>query len=451
MSTGVVELDVAGAEHATLTEQLLFLLQESVAGRIAIIYHRSKVEGIEELIRTGGFRPSDRGLYGGGVYSTWDLSSQLNSRMTRLYGSYVFSAKADLSNHLILDSEVFGKVFKKKTHKGNALPEDVEKIYKGRLVDSWIGAVKRWMSLQGNSFSSDLAKSLSTESHVRTNFSGIVFKGRLDGNVVLTWDMSKLTPLKMANIPAEDMRSGRPKDYEWVSVLNKSILKRSLLTSVGIKDPLRRQVTSALKTKGSKMTKDAFLYLQEKNPTWLVSIASGHLDYSGGTIDYLFPKEHKQYGLFLDPIVLIGGMIRDTTLSKKAFVNCTLTNCTLVECYAFDCVSVGSKLNTSTWNGGKFTGKTQNSQWLDGVFQDGVFFGSRWKGGVFEGGAFEHSMWLGGVWKGGVWDSSRWEKGTWKQGVDAKTGRKHTTPPTVWSEQSQPQTGNARLKDPIPA
>lgn len=54
----------------------------------------------------------------------------------------------------------------------------------------------------------------------------------------------------------------------------------------------------------------------------------------------------------------------------------------------------------------------RRSVWLNGSWQNGI-----WYGGTFMNGTFNNGYWLGGVWNNGIFNNGYWYNGFWKNGI----------------------------------
>ena len=84
------------------------LVNEAIYGqnRTATVFHRTKnIDSIKGMLSTG-FRPGGGKMYGLGLYTTFDIESQLSLKMVNIYGPYIvkFIVK-DLDQYLVFDPE----------------------------------------------------------------------------------------------------------------------------------------------------------------------------------------------------------------------------------------------------------------------------------------------------------------------------------------------------------
>lgn len=86
--------------------------KEDIVGFNAFVYHRTKSEYLDDIV-SKGFSPGSGAMYGKGLYSTYDLDSQLKEKMERQYGNIIIKFKVNLHNCLILDYDQAMKVYGK--------------------------------------------------------------------------------------------------------------------------------------------------------------------------------------------------------------------------------------------------------------------------------------------------------------------------------------------------
>lgn len=156
-------------------------LNESIQGNLSWLYHRTGVFPYEHPIRNGMFSTSDniRALYGTGLYTTYDLDSQLNERMKRLYGSFILRFKVNLSNFFILDEDVFKRLHPNRNFYDYLKKYNVNLVYQdGDEENDYAADLK---------FTSDTARKYAKKIKSLNIFNGILFTGRSDGRVAIVW------------------------------------------------------------------------------------------------------------------------------------------------------------------------------------------------------------------------------------------------------------------------
>lgn len=74
--------------------------------------------------------------------------------------------------------------------------------------------------------------------------------------------------------------------------------------------------------------------------------------------------------------------------------------------------------NYSIWNNGYFNGGTIiDSDWNNGVFNNGsIDNNSTWSNGIFNNGEFKNSIWVNGIFNGGIISNCIWSGGTFNNG-----------------------------------
>jgi hypothetical protein len=154
---------------------------------IAVVYHRTDSIDTINQISISGIKFGRDGMYGDAVYSTYDLDSQMNSRMNHIYGSYIIKCKAYLSKVIILDYDNAKRVYGKEY----TLIDQCKSL--GISISSNIWAISNELDL-GTNFSSDYALRLSRElSHDQID--GILYIGSRDGKVLVAYNPNSIIPL----------------------------------------------------------------------------------------------------------------------------------------------------------------------------------------------------------------------------------------------------------------
>jgi hypothetical protein len=191
----------------TLNEELL---DEEITSGNVTVYHRtgrkygdSSVKGIA----ADGYTVGGGALYGVGVYTTYDLESQLDDYLRNSYGNIIIESKVlSLDKFLIFDYDIAKKIYGNvnytldnqlrlilgsnwKYFKDNdIIKELIEKVtvveYTSDVADTFY-----------KNFTSTIVKSLR----------GLIFTGRNDGKVLVSYDRKNVEPLRYTtdegNIP----------------------------------------------------------------------------------------------------------------------------------------------------------------------------------------------------------------------------------------------------------
>jgi hypothetical protein len=82
------------------------VLQEYLMGDSAIVYHRSQEPDYSKYVMNKELMFKNT-LDGDGIYCTYDLQSQMNPRMIRIYGNYIQMLRVRISRMIILDYDVW--------------------------------------------------------------------------------------------------------------------------------------------------------------------------------------------------------------------------------------------------------------------------------------------------------------------------------------------------------
>lgn len=194
----------------------LQLIVEEIYGKLAVGYHRTDERGLEAFKRGTPMTAGWGDAYGRGIYFTYDLRSQMNSRMVRLYGNYIIKAKINLDRFLIFDLGVAKRVypryrnFKEQAEQEFRMPREILFML-SKYTDQWTKMPP---------YTSDMAIKLAKSDHYKWlhgNTSGIIFTGRTDGRVIVVYDPKKTIPMGWAEVDQYDLE----KPVEFTSMSNR--------------------------------------------------------------------------------------------------------------------------------------------------------------------------------------------------------------------------------------
>jgi hypothetical protein len=167
------------------------ILTEEVYGNQSIVYHRTQdLKSLKSIIKSG-YRTGRGNWHGDGLYTTYDLESQMAERMVDMYGDYIIAFKVSLNKVLILNPEMSKKVYGRDlgikdqlelfniTTKGSKHIDEVDHEYKG---------------LKDGGYSSSIASDL--HKFIENKVNGILFTSDDDGNVLVIYNTSIALPFK---------------------------------------------------------------------------------------------------------------------------------------------------------------------------------------------------------------------------------------------------------------
>lgn len=162
--------------------EIFNILNESIQGNLAWLYHRTAVDPEQHPLFKGEFIAANniRAMYGKGLYCTYDLQSQLNERMRHLYGNTILKFKINLNKFFILDEDVFRKIFPNQSYYDFLKKYNVSLVYNQDPDDEdYDDRVPL--------YTSDTAKKCAWKIQRLGIFDGILFTGRHDGKVAIVW------------------------------------------------------------------------------------------------------------------------------------------------------------------------------------------------------------------------------------------------------------------------
>ena len=186
-----------------ITESQLKKLNEDITASRMIVYHRTgKKTGFNpsKNIADIGYNIGKGNYYGYGVYTTYDLESQLNDNMKMSYGNIIIESKIlDMSKFLIFNYDIAKKIYKSKYQFRDQLEQILGK--------------KEWLNYKNNDtiknihytldegnveYTSILAQDFSKRfrDSILRNLNGMIFTGQNDGNVLVVYNRRNIEPLR---------------------------------------------------------------------------------------------------------------------------------------------------------------------------------------------------------------------------------------------------------------
>jgi hypothetical protein len=198
------------------------LLTEEITSGSVIVYHRTgrKVNGGSPIkgMASDGYRVGRGAYYGVGVYTTYELQSQLGENMKYTYGNMIIESKIlSMDKFLIFDYDVAKKIYGNKNYTlDNQLRLILGKewdIYK----DNWF--MNELINKIGKTeYTSEFAKSFYEQfkETIIPKLRGMVFTGAIDGKVLVSYDRKNVEPLRYTMDEGET----------WTNILDKNVYKR---------------------------------------------------------------------------------------------------------------------------------------------------------------------------------------------------------------------------------
>lgn len=171
-------------------------LNEAVYGKLAAAYHRTAYPDNIEAMKTKGIQPGFDGLYGAGIYLTYELASQFTDYMKR-YGDFLVKCRVNLQGFLVLDVAIASAVYGRQ-----ASIRDQIKINKfgctvnDKILDIWEAGLSR------PRLTANTAQNI-VERQLITGMRGIVFTGQHDGHVIVAFDRAVVRPMAWCEAPAD--------------------------------------------------------------------------------------------------------------------------------------------------------------------------------------------------------------------------------------------------------
>jgi len=200
-----------------LTFMKIIILSQSNADKVDLagtqltVYHRTKGQDIAGKICDVGFMVGGGAAYGRGIYTTYTLKSSLQNYNLTTYGGEVLKAEMDISGFLIFDYDIAKRVY----GSNYRLTDQVKVIGEDKIVNSAMGRQKQWdllthysKQLNNQEWTSDVAGVISGRLGLdRTGLNGIIYTGRSDGRVALSFKAIQVTPISHAWIDGKTYKN----------------------------------------------------------------------------------------------------------------------------------------------------------------------------------------------------------------------------------------------------
>jgi hypothetical protein len=189
-------------------------LKEDITSGSVIVYHRTGKKGSPVYgIAADGYRVGTGSMYGNGVYSTYDLQSQLNDNMRSTYGNIIIESKVlSMKDFLIFDYDMSKKIYGNKNY---TLSRQLRLILGNEIKHVNVENLEQKLNV--TKYTSDVALDfIKSYKNTISTLRGIVFTGSNDGKVLVSYDRKNVEPLRYT------LDEGKT----WKNIINKNIYKR---------------------------------------------------------------------------------------------------------------------------------------------------------------------------------------------------------------------------------
>jgi hypothetical protein len=192
-------------------------LKEEITSGSVIVYHRTGRNGSPvEGIAADGYRVGERAIHGIGVYTTYDLNSQLNLGMINMYGNIIIESKViSMKDFLIFDYDMAKRIYGNK----NYTLERQLRLILGKDFNLLNEKDFETLNIELTTFkyTGDVAyKFYMKHKNIIPKLRGIVFTGDSDGKVLISYDRKNVEPLRYT------LDEGKT----WKNIINKNIYQR---------------------------------------------------------------------------------------------------------------------------------------------------------------------------------------------------------------------------------
>lgn len=196
-----------------------FNLDEKIYGNMATVFHRTSVSNLVNEVYTDGFKPGSGDMYGKGFYATYELSSQERSDMKH-YGNIIIKFIVPIEDFFIFDYDEFIKSpnYKKlgRPSKSDFIIEQGKyfNIPETRLINVYKREAEEFYDSRNKFYTSDIALAFLRDINLDRYVEGIIFTGRRDGHVLVSYNPKNIIPVSYREDGGKDFKSvERNKDY----------------------------------------------------------------------------------------------------------------------------------------------------------------------------------------------------------------------------------------------
>jgi len=218
-----------------------WIINEEVAGNYATVFHRTK--GVENGLNIflKGFQPGPGDAYGPGLYTTFDLASQIRPGMIKTYGPYIIKFTLPLKGFVSFDADITTKMYGR-----NLTIEDQLKSMGITNYTDYIREVDRDMKHKDDQDEPNTTSRYASEAWselMRLGIPGILFTGAHDGRVAVVYRTDLAKAVSFAHAPELDSplkwEKFDPRYVKWVDRLDIHQMKQkagNIDTNIALKN-----------------------------------------------------------------------------------------------------------------------------------------------------------------------------------------------------------------------
>ena len=186
-----------------ITESQLKKLNEDITASRMIVYHRTgKKTGFNpsKNIADIGYNIGKGNAYGYGVYTTYDLESQLNDNMKMSYGDIIIESQIlDISKFIIFNYDIAKKIYKSRYQFRDQLEQILgKKEWLNYKNNDTIKDIHNILDEGNIKYTSKLAQDFynSFRDSIVKKLNGMIFTGGNDGNVLVVYNRRNIEPFR---------------------------------------------------------------------------------------------------------------------------------------------------------------------------------------------------------------------------------------------------------------
>jgi hypothetical protein len=199
-------------------------LEEDITAGRAVVYHRTGNDATVKGVSTNGYRVGVGAYYGAGIYTCYELESQLRSEMKNSYGSILIENKVrTLDDFIIFDYDIAKKIYKsnytldKQLQKilGNEWSKYKNNKYLKEIIESTEKAQGGFTSNVAQAFYNSFSETIVRKCR------GMIMYGRKDGKTLLAYDAKNIVPIRYSLDDGKTWKNVLTKDfYKHIKKLN---------------------------------------------------------------------------------------------------------------------------------------------------------------------------------------------------------------------------------------
>lgn len=199
-------------------------IEEDITAGRAVVYHRTGNDATAKGISTNGYRVGVGAYYGAGIYTCYELESQLRPSMKSAYGSVLIENKVrTLDDFIIFDYDIAKKIYKSNYTLDKQLQKILGNDWNKYKNDKDLKEIIESTEKAQGGFTSDAAQAFygSFSQTILRKCRGMIMYGRMDGKTLLAYDAKNIVPIRYSLDDGKTWKNVLTKDfYKHIKKLN---------------------------------------------------------------------------------------------------------------------------------------------------------------------------------------------------------------------------------------